>query len=308
MARTLRKYGILFVAIFFVLVIGALVFIGMNTVKEYRQEISEKNTQITNLESTLEYIGDIQTGYVVTKNVRAGDRITEDVIQEVDIPVKIGINVYTQGDDIVGKYFKIGLSEGTVITSDTVMEEQLDISSRYYDVYMFDIPIGLQPGDYVDIRLAFPLGDDFLAIAHKKVIDINSGILKLELKESEIYTYRSMIVDTAIYGANIYAVQYIDAGAQEGAEVFYPLNDNLQELYAINPNITELAEAKMVLERRSLEESSGGGIDDMTERELASVNRELESIRNQISRDLKNAQRELERRLAAEAREAARNG
>lgn len=307
MLKVLKKHGIIIVAVFFILVIAGLCFIGMQSLGKYQKAIEDRDYHILELENALYEIGDLQDSYVVNTNVRAGEEITADKISTVSVPVKIGMNLVTSSDDLIGKYFRVSLTSGTVLTKDDIIEKKLDNSARYYDVYLNEIPLGLEEGDYIDIRISFPLGDDFLAISHKQVVELNSGIAKLELTEAEIYTYRSMLVDSAIYSAKLYALQYIDAGAQTNGEVYYPLNENLQELYAINPNITKIAEAKIALERKTLENANGGWIDERSEAELNAINNAINSLRNEISNSMRSAQQAIDQRIQAE-RQAAANG
>lgn len=305
MLRFIKRHKIVVITLFFVLISGLVIGASYYSVNKYKNELMTMGIQIQNLENALNNIGDLQIGYVVTQSVRAGDQITEDVIQQVDVPVKLGLNLVTSADEIIGKYFRVSLSDGTVLTKEDIVDERIDNTQRYYDVVLDEIPIGLKEGDYIDIRITFPFGEDFIAIAHKKVIQLNSGIPKLILNESEIFTYQSMLVDKAIYpGAKIYAVAYYDAGAQPTAEVYYPLNKNLAELSTFNPNLIELVKQEMILKRAQVDELMGGGLETKTEEQLEMMSREIDRLRAEIGRSIARSQAELSRRLALEARNA----
>ena len=266
-----------------------------------------RDSQIHKLEESLFNIGDVQKGFVVKQTVRAGEKITEEVLEQVDVPIKLGLNLITNKNDIIDKYFRVSLGDGTVLTTDDIVEKKIDNTFRYFDTVIDELPIGLRTGDYVDIRIAFPFGEDFIAISHKRVEELNTGIMKLILSESEIYTYQSMLVDKALYeGTKIYAVEYIDAGSQAVAEVYYPLNKNLSELSSMNPNLLELVKQEMILKRNQIDELMGGGVETKDEKELQRVTTEISRARDNINKSISNSQKELERRLEVERKEAER--
>lgn len=307
MIRLIKRYGIILVSIFFIIVIVLLCLIGLMSINKYKGDVMARDSQIHKLEESLFNIGDVQKGFVVKQTVRAGEKITEEVLEEVDVPIKLGLNLITNKNDIIDKYFRVSLGDGTVLTTDDIVEKKIDNTFRYFDTVIDELPIGLRTGDYVDIRIAFPFGEDFIAISHKRVEELNTGIMKLILSESEIYTYQSMLVDKALYeGTKIYAVEYIDAGSQAVAEVYYPLNKNLSELSSMNPNLLELVKQEMILKRNQIDELMGGGVETKDEKELQRVTTEISRARDNINKSISNSQKELERRLEVERKEAER--
>lgn len=307
MGKFFKKWGLLVVSLFFMCIIVVLTLLGFGSVSKYKKAVGELNGQVMSLESSLNDIGPLVTGYVTTANVRAGEEITEDKIMAVSVPEKLSLEVYTSPDEILGRYFKIALKESTVITKEDVIEEKLDNTWRYYDMVLDETPIGIVAGDYIDIRISFPFGEDFIAISHKKVEEINSGILKLVVNEYDLMAYNSMLLDKALYsGAKIYAIKYIDGGAQAGAEKFYPVQQNLSLISKLDPNILEEVKQEMILKRQVLDNAIGGTIDTKTEQELDRVKYNIEATRSAINNNLVSAQKELEQRLEMEAEEAAR--
>lgn len=307
MLKLFKKHSTIIVSILFIILIVFLCAVGLMSVNKYRGEVGSRNTQIKNLEESLLNIGELQTGYVTKQSVRAGEKITEDLIQAVDVPVKLGLNVATSEDELLDKFFRISLTEGTVITKEDVLKEKMDNTFRYFDMVIDENPIGVKVGDFIDVRITFPFGEDFIAIAHKKIEEINSGVMKVVLDEDEIYAYQSMLIDKAMYkGSKIYAVVYYDAGAQPNAEVYYPLNRNLAELSSLNPNLLELVKQEMLAKRDQVDNLMGGGLNKKSEEELEKITNAIEQTRNEINKNISVSQRELDRRLEAERREAER--
>ena len=62
-----------------------------------------------------------------------------------------------------------------------------------------------------------------------------------------------MLTDKILYQAQLYAVEYLDTGAQQAADSFYPLNHNMQELLLKNPNALDIVRNEMKLSRELLE-------------------------------------------------------
>lgn len=305
MQKIWKKWGtviIIAVAVLLIVILGALSMISLN---KYKKAIVARDEQISTLETSLNNIGPLVTGYVVTRDVRAGELIEEDDILETDIPQKLSDNIQTSIDDILGAYYRTSLSDGTVLTKEDVVVDPIDNTEREYDLVIDEWPIGLKSGDKVDVRIAFSFGEDFVAMSNKQVIEINSGIPKVYVTESDITAYNSMLLDKALYaGAKIYAVKYKDPGSQAVAEVFYPINKNIAELTTMNPNMLEMVKEQMKLQRNKLDANIGGTISEKDERELERLNQNIEQIRNSNNRTYTQAQTEWNRRMETAAREA----
>lgn len=312
--KFLKKWGILIVSIVFIIAIAILLLLSKKSLDEYKAAVAERDEQITTLEDTLNTIGELRTGYVLNRDVRAGELINTDYFTEVSVPEKLGLGVVTDVSELDGAYFRTSLKEGTVLTSEDInMEEVLD-SERYYDVVLDQLPVGVQQGDYIDIRITFPYGEDFIAISDKKIEEINNSILKLKLNENEITVYNSMLLDRVLYaGTQIYATSYVDAGSQEAAQAFYPVNNSQSDLLLQNPNALEVSKQEMILKRQQVEATLGkNGLtntDGMTEEEIEAalerLNDSIESIRESTQDRVISANEVITERRKQEAEAAA---
>lgn len=145
---------------------------------------------------------------------------------------------------------KVTMKKNTVITtellskSDSVVQD--DVRKQEYN--MIVLPMDLETGDYVDIRVMMPSGQDYLVVAKKEVsipsvggTDSNDTIW-INLSEDEILHMSCAIIETyKIKGAKIYASKYTEAGMQEAATPTYPLNESATALLQNDPNILERA-------------------------------------------------------------------
>ena len=44
------------------------------------------------------------------------------------------------------------------------MAEPIEDSTREYDIVANILPIGLKEGDYIDFRIVYPLGEDYIVL------------------------------------------------------------------------------------------------------------------------------------------------
>lgn len=149
-------------------------------------------------------------------------------------------------ETIIGKYYRIGLLPGTTLSMDMVMEDPMDDTVREYDVVASVMPIGLKVGDYVDFRIVYPLGEDYIVLPRKRVEAIHDKTIKLKLSEMEIHFYQAALVDFFLNsknGATLYLTKYLEPGIQDAATPYYAVPDNILAIIAADPNIMEKVDA-----------------------------------------------------------------
>lgn len=187
---------------------------------------------------------------VVNRNVLAGERLLETDLQTISVPVSSVPADTADKESIVGKYIKIPLQPNAVLTSSMLYEEGVIPNDlRMQEFRVIELPMKLQKDDFVDVRIKFPTGQDYIVLSKKKVEDLLTGTIWYEMSEKEILTMSSAIVDAYINNASIYALNYVDPYFQEKAVITYPPNAKVQDLIASDPNIVEIAQYEM--ERRA---------------------------------------------------------
>ena len=145
---------------------------------------------------------------------------------------------------------KITMKKNTVVTTECLSKGdnivQDDVRKQEYN--MIVLPTDLTTGDYIDVRVMFPNGQDYIAIAKKEVeIPVIDGAestdtIWLKLSEDEILHMSCAIVDSAqVKGAKIYATKYTEAGMQNAAIPTYPINESTSQLLQRDPNVVEKA-------------------------------------------------------------------
>ena len=145
---------------------------------------------------------------------------------------------------------KVTMKANTIITSELVSKSdnlvQDDVRKQEYN--MLVLPIDIQTGDYVDVRLMLPSGQDYIVVAKKEVeVPIIAGVdsedtVWMNLSEDEILHMSCAIIDAfQINGAKLYVTKYTEAGMQNAATPTYPINRATSELLQSDPNILQRA-------------------------------------------------------------------
>lgn len=145
---------------------------------------------------------------------------------------------------------KVTMKKNTLITTELLNKSdnivQNDVRRQEYN--MIVLPMDLVEGDYIDVRIMLPSGQDYIVISKKEVgIPQINGVdsedtIWVNLTENEILHMSCAIIDAyKVRGAKIYATKYTEAGMQEAATPTYPANESTLALLQNNPNILEKA-------------------------------------------------------------------
>lgn len=224
--------------------------------KNYDNIIEQRENEINNLQQQLDEIGVLVTVYQLNTDAKSGTQMQDFQFSTVDVPeYSVPLNAVTDLADIKDYYYKISLSSGTIITSDMLMQQKLTDDERTLDVVLDEIPIGIEVGDYVDIRIAFPLGQDFISMTHKEVVEINGSTLKLIVSQQDFYSYQSMQTDESLFSSTkAYGSTYIEGGVQAAAEQYYPVSLDVLKTMLLDPNIDTSDYSDVLKRREQLEE------------------------------------------------------
>lgn len=242
----MRKVNVVFIAatvlLLFLNIVQFVVWrnINTNSAEQYAASIAELN-------ATLARYGPDVTVYTVSNSVKAGDLIVASNLESVKIPTSVDNDQYVHNlDDILGRVFKVAVNPGTPITSNMTMVEAIEDNMRDRDIVLDRITVGIEEGDYIDVRITMPYGDDYIVLTHKRVYGLGENTVKVYLTETEWMQYQGAMVDYYLnqaYGCTIYADKYIEPGIQQAAVKFYAVPTNIAALIQKDPNIIDKAEA-----------------------------------------------------------------
>lgn len=150
---------------------------------------------------------------------------------------------------------KVDMDKNTVITIDMISksDEKTTDDLRKVEYNMLVLPTQIESGEYIDVRLTLPTGQDYIVISKKQVelpqiggIDSEDTIW-LKLTEGEIITLNNAIVDAyRILGAKLQVVEYVEAGIQNAAKPTYVPTIEVMNLIQNNPNIVDTAKNELI--------------------------------------------------------------
>ncbi len=214
---------------------------------KYQHELDEARELIEQYEASHSEVwllgNDIEAGHVM----EATDFVAVQMLTEL-----IPDNAMDKRDAI-GKVTKIPLRNQTLIV-DTMLFEEGEISPdlRSHEYSLIRLPMMLQPKDFVDIRIGFPGGQDYIVLSKKRVEYLHEGTIWHQLNEEEIMRMSSAVVDAYLNNAYIYAITYVDPYMQREAIVNYPANEVVRKLMERDPNIIGMATRELEKRERQL--------------------------------------------------------
>ena len=200
--------------------------------------------------------------YVLSQNVDSGADITIDLLKEVTassstIPSNaISMDYFSEKEiDEVKVIAKINLEAGTILTEDMVRDSENPTTDdlRIQEYNMITLPSQLATGQYIDIRLMLPTGEDYLVISKKKVeIPVVEGIdsdttIWLNMSEADTLVMSNAIVEAYIMtGSNLYATVYVEPGMQNAITPTYIPKEEITRLITKDPNIEQVAKNALI--------------------------------------------------------------
>ncbi len=135
---------------------------------------------------------------------------------------------------------KVNVPAGAIVTKDMLVEvgEETTNTQRIQEYTMIQLPSHLKNGQYIDVRMSLPTGQDYIVLSKKRVLGTDAQTIWLKVDEFEISLMNSAIVESyQIMGAKLYATLYSEAGMQEKAQSTYTVSRNVYDLMINNPNI-----------------------------------------------------------------------
>mgnify|MGYP004502530231 FL=1 len=187
---------------------------------------------------------DIKSGETIDLSSLKTKTITNDIVPSNAISLSGNENVVA----------KVDLKANTILTSDLITESDNKINNdtRVQEYNTIVLPINLEDGDYVDIRLSLPSGQNYIVVSKKKVEipdlggALSTDTIRLNLNEDEILSMSNAIYDAfKVNGSKLEAVKYTDPGMQSAATPTYPVNAEVAALLRSDSNILKEAMAAL---------------------------------------------------------------
>ena len=190
----------------------------------------------------------------LSQDVSDGKPLTEAALKEVSVQVPEGQFTRHDISEYIGKCLKLSLNSGSILSENLVyVPPKINDDERLLNLSYVKLNEKMENDDYVDIRISFRNGSDYVLLSKKRIVDIAGNIageesanaLWIQAGEEEILRLASAVVDSFYQeGCEIYAIEYVSE-MQEAAEITYPVNEAVRKLLSSDPNIAELAQGNL---------------------------------------------------------------
>lgn len=175
--------------------------------------------------------------YKLITEIKSGEEIDASKVEKVKVLAGNLPTDYVNGSiDVTGYKSKINLQAGTFLSASLLYTgEELENSARKVEYNMLTLPSTLKAGDYIDVRLTLPSGQNLIVLSKKQVKNIQGTTITLYLTEDEILMMSSAIIESYIMKAsNLSAYQYVQPGIQEASTPTYSVTTAVYQLIMSN--------------------------------------------------------------------------
>lgn len=248
--------------------------------QEQMKEQYEKQIQQLKMSAELSQ----RSVWTVARTIPAGGTVTADDLVAVQMPENlVPSGMMTSRETIIGKSAKIELQPGMPLMPSLLYEgTPIPKDWRVQEFHVIQLPSNLLKGQFIDVRINFPTGEDFVLLAKKKVRDLSGTVIWLEMNELDILQTSSAIIDAYLQSARLYALPYIEPGLQEAATVNYPANSKVLDLMAHDPNLLEKATTELA---RKLRITLDGNLKAMSESDKLRVTSGNVTVQQQLQNE-----------------------
>ncbi|HOQ01987.1 MAG TPA: hypothetical protein PK604_14480 [Acetivibrio clariflavus] len=286
------------ISVFLGVVFGGLVLfsaaalLGFNQYRKmentYKNSIKERDNQIQGYQLQIEE--NKRTAYIPVEDIKFDTKIEEHMVEEVEIMSSIPGEYFMTEDDM-GKKIKTDLKAGLPIMKYMLEDELVNDDIRNVEFNTLLLQSNIKKNDFIDVRIRFPNGEDYIVLTKKQVSDIYlpTNTIWLNLGQKELMTLSSATVDAYLReGTKLYVVKYVDPQVQKSAIPTYPHNVDVQMAMMADPNILEKASIALANQaREALEQRIGQMSQDVMKSIKSGIDIENNERKKSIEETLK---------------------
>lgn len=263
------------------------------------QKLDASMINATNIQTEL--TNNTVTGvYVAKTDIKAGETITDEAMAEEEnindaseardeqtagaiITNTVEANVYMSDiysslarsnyitEEQLGSVAVVDIPAETPIMTNMVEALTITQDTREYEINAVNLMVDQQNYDYIDVRIAFPNGEEYVVLSKKKIENLSLAYsnFRTYMTEAEMLTYRSAVCDAyQTTGTYLYATRYVEGNLQDAATVNYLVRSETIDLMKSDPNVYTIAEQTLNASARLALEVRLG---QLTEEQLAAV-------------------------------------
>ena len=247
--RTTKKTGVVVLISILILIAVFLIFY----VVSMKQNKVKYEIEIDTLKTTL--MKHTKTVYVSTRDIKYGEVMSLSDVSESEEIISLEVeNFFTSTD--IGSVALVNIPQGSIITESMIIKEKQNDTIRETQFDVLVLNSNLMNGDFVDVRIRYQNGEDYIVLAKKRVknISLPHNICYMDLMEEEMLFMSSAIVDAGMYGAILYTTTYVEPELQKSSIVTYQPSQYILEIMQENPNIVELSTNHLSVTARKIME------------------------------------------------------
>lgn len=180
--------------------------------------------------------------YEAKQDIPAGSLILEENLNYIQIHSTQNKNHFMKEENI-GMVSKIDIRKGTYLLEDMLADDLEAGFLREIEYNVFFTNSNLNNNDFVDVRILFPNGEDFIVLSKKSIKDLNkeTGNCFLWLDEKETLDMAGAVVDSYLYpGTKLYTTKYLEPSLQEPSITTYKPNLSTLALIEKDENVLRL--------------------------------------------------------------------
>lgn len=204
----------------------------------YEATIAELQASQSNGEAAIEMTSAVS----LLTDLKAGQLITNEDITVANVPTtSVPQNAIVDPLNVVGKVARINMGMNTILTDDVVADKRISNTTKQRQVYFDYATTDITEGDYVDIRIAYTNGADYVVIPYVQVQKAKGNFIEILMDEGQYAVYKGMNLDyltTKEFGTRIYLDRYSEPTLQTPVKQTYVVPEFINQLIAANPNIT----------------------------------------------------------------------
>ena len=233
-----------------IMIAVAVAFFFYQQVKQLKAELAE----VISKQSTAPVaVGTLESGKVLNYAEDLMMSQVQTTVPKEDMLTENDFSIIDENGNLIEQEvtLKVTVPSGTIITKDMVAigEKVVSDDIRTVEYSMINLPSEVLDGDYIDIRLLFPGGQDYVILGKKKVEKCTDTTVWIKQTEEEIMTLNNAIIDSYLAeGSKLYATRYTEPGIQKAAQQTYPVSNEVLDLIRQSPSI--VTEAKNALAER----------------------------------------------------------
>lgn len=243
----------MFKKILVVLLILAVAGAGVFGTMHFKGKLEEAQTQNqilvqtnASIQASLDSIGQMTTVYQVKYNRQGGTPIDKNDLVQVSVPLSsLGKTSITDASMFNGNFYKIDINPGTIITTDMIMEPDDNTTHMKMtrEIKLDSFPLGMVEGDWFDLRCMLPNGEDYVVLAHKRIIYMYDDTITIQVSEEENQIINSLFMDLATYsscGFFAYVTNYLEPGLDKSI-AYYPVQHEIENMLRFSPNYGDIS-------------------------------------------------------------------